>query len=249
MKHPEAHTPRVGVLGASGRMGVRILRLLESEFPTRATVGAQARRSTTATAFDGLSNCDVVIDFSLPEATMGFLDFLEQSGSHVPALVVGTTGWKPEQLERVRKFASRTALLVSANFSTGVYALRKILRDASPLLLSLGYEAVMTETHHNQKKDAPSGTALALAREMGDSLQSEIQSIRAGGVVGDHFVTFYGASDRIVIGHQAQDRDLFARGAIDAALWLARKRHETPGLKGWFEMDTFVSEYFGAQNK
>jgi len=105
-----------------------------------------------------------------------------------------------------------------------VAVLVRILEAAAPLLAELGYTPVLVEAHHRHKKDAPSGTALNLRQAMHPFADVQTHAIRAGETTGRHEVTFYGERDRIVAGHEALDRDLFATGAIEAALWLHAQR-------------------------
>jgi 4-hydroxy-tetrahydrodipicolinate reductase len=191
--------------------------------------------------FESLQSSDVVIDFSLPA---GVLSFIERFGEteKPPALVVASTGWKLEERKLLEAYSKKAPLLISANFSMGVLALMEILRTASPLLEKLGYSPVIRETHHIHKKDAPSGTALSLQRVISPAGPGNVQtlSVRAGEIVGDHEVTFYGPADHLTFGHFAQDRTLFARGAIEAAHWLATKR--SAGVTGIVSMEAFFRE-------
>jgi dihydrodipicolinate reductase len=155
---------------------------------------------------------------------------------------VASTGWKLEERKLLEAYSKKTPLLISANFSMGVLALMEILRTASPLLETLGYNPVVTETHHRHNKDSPSGTALSLQRVIAPAGPGNVQthSIRAGEIIGDHEVSFYGPADHLTFGHFAQDRSVFARGAIEAALWLATKR--AAGVTGIASMEAFFRE-------
>lgn len=127
----------------------------------------------------------------------------------------------------------------ATNFSAGVAAMARLLRTAAPLLASLGYTPVVTETHHRHKKDAPSGTALTLTDALRPTYPESVQthSVRAGEIVGRHDVTFFGSHDTLAIEHDALDRGVFARGAIDAALWL----HSLGDVHGSYTIDDFIS--------
>jgi 4-hydroxy-tetrahydrodipicolinate reductase len=179
-----------------------------------------------------------VIDFSSSAAFIRLAELALVSIDPIPAFVVGSTGWKPDELKQIEMLAAKTPVLLSSNFSTGVFALQKILKEASPLLSKLGYSPVLVEAHHQHKKDAPSGTALTLARAIGPNVPTH--SIRAGEVIGDHEVTFYGPGDKLVFAHFAQDRSIFARGALDAAIWIRSKRSSHPGKI--LTMENFFSE-------
>jgi 4-hydroxy-tetrahydrodipicolinate reductase len=139
---------------------------------------------------------------------------------------------------------------MSSNLSTGVVALLEILKMASPTLQKLGYTPVLVETHHSHKKDAPSGTALAMAKcivsDSGDR-PAQIHSIRAGEVIGDHNMTFYGPSDSITISHHAQDRSSFARGALDISAWLVSKKAKDPTLTGFLGTDAYLRDLLGGR--
>lgn len=232
---------RVGLLGARGRMGQWVARLLSTEFSSKARLEAQPVRGESLATLLGV---DVVIDFSLPEAFTELAREALASNSALPAFVVGSTGWKAEQRAVVEELAQRTPVLMSSNFSTGVLALQQILKNATPMLGKLGYTPVLVDTHHRHKKDAPSGTALLLTRTMetaGATAPIQTQSVRAGEIVGDHEITFYGPGDHIVLGHFAQDRSIFARGAIDAAIWLHESR-PTLRLGEVLSMERFFAE-------
>ncbi|MDR3605918.1 MAG: dihydrodipicolinate reductase C-terminal domain-containing protein [Oligoflexia bacterium] len=234
---------RIGLLGATGRMGQCVSKLLASDYAGRVTAGALVGRYKSDSELEPLLSCDAVIDFSLPEAMLPLVRIaLSAQEPKLPAFVVGSTGWKPAQLVELEALAARLPVLASSNFSTGVLALRRILEDAAPLLKKLGYEPVLVDTHHRHKKDAPSGTALNLARtiEASGGGLPQVHSIRAGEVIGDHEVSYYGPADKIVLGHFAQDRSIFARGAIDAAIWLASR--EQPRSARVLTMDDFMSE-------
>lgn len=234
---------RIGVLGAGGRMGQWVTRLLTSDFSKQATLGPTPGRGEH---LEPLLSADVVIDFSLPEVMLGLArSALRQPGT-LPAFVVGSTGWKLDERREIEELARKTPVIMASNFSTGVMALQSVLRAAGPLLEKLGYTPVIVETHHTHKKDSPSGTALSLQRAITPGGPGNIQthSIRAGEVIGDHEVTFYGPGDHITIGHFAQDRSIFARGAIEAALWLAAKRADPAPPTGLIGMEAFFKERF-----
>lgn len=216
---------KIGLMGAQGRMGRCVQQVLAADYADRAVLAAECGRGQNPT---DLFATDAIIDFSSPEGTLALL---EAAPVDCPPLACGVTGWSADQKARLQRFAERGPILLAANFATGVMALRHILRTAAPLLARLGYTAVVTETHHRHKRDTPSGTALALCRDIAPRQPQTIQthSVRAGEVVGEHEVTFFGPSDRLRLSHSAHDRGLFARGAIGAALWLAAQPR-TPRL-------------------
>lgn len=223
---------RIGLLGPRGRMGRWVIRLLATEYSHQATLLAEVERGGD---FYSLLKCDAVIDFSSPEACAAAAQVaILSEETTLPVFIVGSTGWRQENRLPLEKLSFRTPVLMSSNFSTGVLALQQILRQSVPLLSRLGYTPVLVDTHHRHKKDSPSGTALLLCRtleEAGANRPIEMHSIRAGEIIGDHELTFYGPGDHLVLGHYAQDRSIFARGALDAALWLDhnRARLSSPG--------------------
>ncbi|MEK7859246.1 MAG: 4-hydroxy-tetrahydrodipicolinate reductase [Elusimicrobiota bacterium] len=227
---------RVIVGGGAGRMGRRLSALL-AEDPRFVLTGGvvrtpeQARslaRCFTADALSAhLERSDLLIDFSAPQASVAFASAAAKAGK--PA-VIGTTGLSALQQAQLAALAKKVPLFAAANFSPGVHALLHLAEEAARLLG--GFEVSLSETHHSRKKDSPSGTALrlaqAVARARGGKLP-EIVSQRVGDVVGDHALTLAGKDERLELVHRAQSRDVFARGAMDAALWLRRRR---PGLYG-----------------
>jgi 4-hydroxy-tetrahydrodipicolinate reductase len=229
---------RVGLLGSTGRMGKWVIELLDTEFKTKAQLCAQAGKDES---LPPLLDADVVIDFSSTEAMLALAELALKSSGKLPAFVVGSTGWKIDERRKLEELPKKTPVLISSNFSTGVLALIDILKQASPILEKLGYTPVVVETHHRHKKDAPSGTALSLQRAIAPAGPGNVQThaVRAGEVIGDHEVTFYGLGDHLTVGHFAQDRSIFARGAIDVALWLANKRGSAfsgfIGIEKYFE--------------
>lgn len=219
---------KIGVLGSKGRMGEWVTRLLAAEFPDKATLHATADRGEP---FDGFLSCDAVIDFSSPAAALSLVGTaLRNTGEQLPAFVIGSTGWKLDERRVLEQLAAKTPVLISSNFSTGVLGLLELLKQAAPLFERLGYTPVIVETHHKHKKDAPSGTALSLQRAISPAGPGNIQthSVRAGEVIGDHEVTFYGPGDSVSLRHHAQDRSIFARGAIETAIWLSKSRAGHP---------------------
>lgn len=230
---------QIGLLGAKGRMGEWVSKLLAGDYAKKAKLAASPTRGQPLAS---LIATDVVIDFSSPAAMLELAQTALKHTGPLPAFVVGSTGWKLEERKALEELAKKTPVLMASNFSTGVLALIDVLKQASPLLEKLGYTPVIRETHHKHKKDSPSGTALSLQRSISPAGPGNVQtfSVRAGEIIGDHEVTFYGPGDHLKFGHFAQDRSAFARGAVDVALWLASKRG-TPapaalmGIEKYFE--------------
>jgi 4-hydroxy-tetrahydrodipicolinate reductase len=168
---------------------------------------------------DNLRGTDVVIDFTTPHAVLANVAAVVHCGK---PMVVGTTGWYSE-MQRVKTLveAARTGFVFGANFSYGVNLFFQILRAAAPALAH-GYSGHITERHHMHKKDAPSGTAVAMQKIL-QSEQVGITSEREGDVTGMHTLELNSAGDRIVLTHEAKSRRTFAEGAVLAAEWIIGK--------------------------
>ncbi len=168
-----------------------------------------------------MENCDVGIDFS----NAGSITEVCAAACKLhKALVIGTTGHSSEQRQLIETTAQSLPVVFASNFSVGVNALFALTRRAAEIL-GEEFGAQVTETHHTRKKDAPSGTARTLGEILKQTGKREvpIQSIREGEVVGDHTVVFAGPHERLELTHRAESREIFARGALRAAEWLAGK--------------------------
>lgn len=234
---------QVGLLGANGRMGKWVSKLIQTEFAAQAQLTAHPLRGEP---LNTLLQCQVVIDFALPVAmeALAQLALQQPKDAVLPVFVVGSTGWK--DLNSLQLLAKRTPVLVSTNFSTGVQALLHILNQNSALLKSLGYSPVLIERHHIHKKDAPSGTAKSIQVAIDPTAPDSVQThaIRSGEVIGDHEITFHGTADKIVLGHFAQDRSIFARGAIEVGLWLAKNRNRFQNETTPLDMSDYFKSRF-----
>jgi 4-hydroxy-tetrahydrodipicolinate reductase len=190
-------------------------------------VGGAENRGGAALHPDKLRDSDVVIDFTTPRAV---LENIQACVRARKSMVVGTTGWY-EELGKVREMVLESGIgfLFAANFSVGVNLFFDIAR-ASAQALRHQYHGQIFERHHAQKKDAPSGTAVAIQRIIrdGSGQELEIISFREGEVVGMHEVVFESHNDTIYLCHDANSRQAFAEGAVRAAEWLA-------GKKGFFD--------------
>ena len=205
-------------------------------------VGELAGVGTFGVAVDTemLDTPDVVIDFSLPEGTMRWLPECREKGI---AMVIGTTGLTESQRAEIVDAAADIPIVHAANMSVGVNVLLKILGDVARTL-GEDYDIEVSETHHRFKKDAPSGTAIALARSICEGIGKEygdvavlgrggmcprnpgeigMHALRVGDTVGEHTVHFGNLGETITIGHSAHTRDTFVRGALRAADWLNEK--------------------------
>jgi 4-hydroxy-tetrahydrodipicolinate reductase len=241
------------VCGAAGRMG-KLLVTLVQEHPEARLVGAVEAPSHPAIGKDAgelagtLAKPDTVtLDFTVAEAAIEHLRTAVANGA---AIVIGTTGFSPEQRAEAERIAPKTRALIAPNMSVGVNVLLKVVADVARILQE-GFDPEIFEIHHRFKVDAPSGTALALGRAIaaaqgkdfdrqavlarqgitGQRSNDEIGivALRGGDIVSDHTVIFAGFGERLEFIHRAQSRDCLARGALRAALWLP---HQPPGLYG-----------------
>jgi len=183
------------------------------------------RESASGINATTLGDADVAVEFTQPDAAVANITASLRAG--VP-VVVGTTGWYDSlpEVTRIAKEAD-TGLLWSPNFSLGVNVLIELARYAGTLMRPLGgFDAHIVETHHSRKKDAPSGTAIAIGKAASDTLDQPIPttSIRTGSVPGTHELIFDGAFEQLALSHLVRDRRVFAEGALKAADWLVGKR-------------------------
>lgn len=194
--------------------------------------------------FPNISVCDVkadvIIDFSNAKAVDDLLVYSEDK--QIP-VVLCTTGLSDAQIQRAHEVAEKTAVLKSANMSLGINMLMALLKQAAATLVPAGFDIEIVEKHHNQKLDAPSGTALALADSINDALEHAytykydrsgertkrdrheigISAVRGGNIVGEHEVIFAGLDEVITFEHTAYSRSVFGKGAVEAAKFLAGK--------------------------
>ena len=246
------------VCGAGGRMGGAVIRAAQQSAAVQVVAAVDrpggARVGRDAGELSGVGNIGisvsdqitaalkpntVIIDFTSPEASLGYLK--EAAKQRIP-IVIATTGFDAKQLSAIKRLARRTPTLLSGNASLGVNVLVSLLSKAAKMLGD-EYDVEIVEAHHRFKKDAPSGTALALGRSVAGALDRDLDkvgingrkgmvgargkkeiallSVRAGDIVGEHTVIFGGIGERLEFIHRAHSRDTFAHGAIRAAQWLA----------------------------
>jgi len=261
------------VVGAAGKMGSRIIHIIH-ETPSISLYRAVERPDHPSIGKDigeviGLGEMnvplegslakaggDVIINFTNPKSSIESLEFAKETGS---AIVIGTTGLSPEQLERIKDLSKSVRCVFSPNMSVGVNVMFKVVQEVARVL-GPDYDIEIFEAHHRLKKDSPSGTAVKLGElvaraagrdfskvsiygrkgMVGERTKEEIgmQVIRAGDIVGEHTVLFGGIGERLEIIHRAHSRDNFARGAIRAALWVVNQPNglydmqDVLGLKG-----------------
>ena len=216
---------RIAVIG-DGKMGQAIRQLaVEKGWNVTAVIGERESAGGKGITVASLGSPQVAVEFTQPDAAAANVIASLRAGIPV---VVGTTGWY-DSLPEVMRIAteSGTALLWSPNFSLGVSVLIELARYAGTLMRALeDFDAHIVETHHTKKKDAPSGTAIAIAKAASDALERPIPttSVRTGSVPGTHELIFDGAFEQLSLKHEARDRRVFAEGALKAADWLIGKR-------------------------
>jgi len=255
---------KVVITGVAGRVGSRILALAsdaedvevaglveQAGHPlvgTKITVNSGAGK-TDVVVEDNLTNCidrgDVVIDFTNHAASVGHLKI---AAAHNKGIVIGSTGFSPEEQSQIKELAGRARCVLSPNMSVGVNLMFKVIASVARVLGN-DYDMEIVEAHHRLKKDAPSGTAVKMAQVLADAVGRDlnktavyhrqgmigertdaeigIQTVRAGDIVGEHTVIFGGIGERLEITHRAHNRDNFSKGAILAAKWLV---HQPFGL-------------------
>ncbi len=196
--------------------------------------------STCVALEDAAKDADVVIDASAPQVTVAIAERLAEAGG--PALTTGVTGFDEAQQASLARSAGSLAFLQASNFSLGVAVVERLIAEAAARLEAEHYDLEITEAHHKHKVDAPSGTALTLgqaaAAARGDDFETHalyerprtserrpigaigFTAVRGGGVVGEHTARFLAEAEEIIVGHRAFDRIIFARGAVESALWL-----------------------------
>lgn len=256
----EVRVIKVAVAGVCGRMGMSVASLVgadgdielvgATEAPGHSSIsfalgdlveGAGMGVSVSDSIEEAAGAAEVIIDFTVPEATLAHAEYSVRNGK---SMVIGTTGFTPEQSEELLGLLRRIPCVFAPNMSVGVNILFEISRQVA-FHLGEGYDAEVFETHHRGKIDSPSGTAIALAEAVASGLGSElgdvaryerhgrigarrkgeigIQTLRGGDVVGDHTVMFLGDGERVELTHKATARENFSAGALRAAKWIPGK--------------------------
>lgn len=232
--------------GCNGKMGQVISGICKADPEVEIVAGIDVYDgiANDYPVFPNISVCDVkadvIIDFSNVKAVD---DLLVYSVDKQIPVVLCTTGLSEEQLARVKEASTKVAVLKSANMSLGINMLMELLKQAATILAPAGFDIEIVEKHHNQKLDAPSGTALALADSLNEALDHAyeykydrskerkkrdaheigISAVRGGSIVGEHEVIFAGLDEVITFEHTAYSRSVFAKGAVEAAKFLAGK--------------------------
>ena len=232
--------------GCNGRMGQVVSELVKADDGIEFVAGVDSYtgRADDYPVFESIEKCDVdadvIIDFSNAAAVDGLLDYCVEK--QVP-VVLCSTGLSEEQLQKVEEASKKVAVLKSANMSMGINLLLKLLQNATKVLAPAGFDIELVEKHHNQKLDAPSGTAIALADSINESMDNAyeyvydrsqvrkkrdakeigISAVRGGTIVGEHEVIYAGTDEVIEFKHTAYSRTVFGKGAVEAAKFLAGK--------------------------
>lgn len=243
--------------GCNGHMGqvVSAMATADPEVEIVAGIDLVDNRENGYPVFTDIWSCqteaDVVIDFCSAKATDVLLEYCADRKLPV---VLCTTGLSEEQLKKVEDTSKKVAVLKSANMSLGINLLMKLVKEAAQTLAAAGFDMEIVEKHHRLKVDAPSGTALALAdsinegldqayhytydrsqrREKRDPKEIGISAVRGGTIVGEHDVIFAGEDEVITFQHTAYSKNIFAKGAIQAAKYLAGKE------PGWYQMGDVI---------
>ena len=208
-----------------GKTGKLVAEVAEQRKHRVRVAGAKENENGAAVSADSLKTIDTVIDFTAPHCVLANIEACVKAGKN---MIVGTTGWYKE-LDGIRTLVeqNKTGFVYAPNFSLGVSLFLDVARTAA-IALCHDYSGQIFERHHATKKDAPSGTAIALQRVIGEASgkkdEVEITSFREGDVVGLHEVVFESGADRIYLCHDAKSRRGFAEGAVRAAEWLAAKK-------------------------
>lgn len=215
--------------------GVDILDLGDNKFPVYSNTD------------DIKEEIHVIIDFSIPKATINILEYANKK--HIP-IVIATTGFNDEEKEKIVEYSKSIPIFQSANMSLGINLMIKLLEQVSKVLKD-GYDIEIVEKHHRNKIDSPSGTALMLADSIKNSLENEvyyeynrqakrekrnnneigIHSIRGGNIVGNHSVSFIGENESLEIVHDVTSRSVFAEGAVKAAEYITYKENGMYSMK------------------
>lgn len=257
-------TLRLAIAGAGGRMGRELARIVHATDGCQLAAGLEAPGSPFVGQDNGeligvgklgltvsdnadqvIANCDAIIDFTVPKATLALVERTARAGR---AHIIGTTGIDAVGDDAIREAAKHSVIVKTGNFSLGVNLLAALVKRAARAL-GEEFDIEVLEMHHRAKVDAPSGTALMLGKSAAEGREISLKdksvrtrdghtgprnsgdigfaTLRGGSVVGDHTVILAGNGERLELRHVAESRELFARGAVRAAIWAARQK---PGL-------------------
>jgi len=234
---------KIGISGCLGRMGQELVKAINSDRRFK-YIGGFDLKNDKKYVKNIFKNTNVLIDFSSPEAIKNNLKF---ASSNKTALVIGTTGLNKHQITLLKNASKKIPILYASNMSLGVNLLFNLVQQASSVLKNTDYDIEIAETHHKHKKDAPSGTALSLGEYASKGRKTNLNKVkifdrtsknnirskgqigfsvtRGGEIAGEHTVSFIGTNDRIDLVHKANNRSIFVDGAIEAAVFVSKKKN------------------------
>lgn len=243
--------------GASGRMGNEVAMRVEKEENMQIVAGIGLEEDLTgkfpiySKIEDVKEKIDVIIDFSVPKATFKVLEYAEKEKTPI---VIATTGFSNDELEKIEELSKEIPIFRSANMSLDINLMAEIVKKVAKVLQDTDIEII--ETHHNRKIDAPSGTAILLADAINEVLENKkeydfnrmqkreprnkneigFSSIRGGNIVGEHTVAFFGENETLEIKHTSYSRQVFVEGAIKSAKFIMTKEN------GLYDMNDLINE-------
>lgn len=246
---------KVLINGCNGKMGQEVIKAIHDneKFTVLNGVDKEENPDYIFPVYTNINDIkekpDVIIDFSIPVATMQILEYAKSN--KVP-IVIATTGLSEEQKQKIKKYSKAIPIFQSANMSYDINLMKRIVAEVAKNLIGTDIEII--ETHHNRKVDAPSGTALLLADSINEALGNSMEynfnrfqnrekrkkneigfsSIRGGNIVGEHTVCFFGENDCLEITHKAYSRGLFAEGALKGAEYIVGKEN------GYYTMNEII---------
>ena len=246
---------KVLINGCNGKMGQEVIKAIHDneKFTVLNGVDKEENPDYIFPVYTNINDIkekpDVIIDFSIPVATMQILEYAKSN--KVP-IVIATTGLSEEQKQKIKKYSKAIPIFQSANMSYDINLMKRIVAEVAKNLIGTDIEII--ETHHNRKVDAPSGTALLLADSINEALGNSMEynfnrfqnrekrkkneigfsSIRGGNIVGEHTVCFFGENDCLEITHKAYSRGLFAEGALKGAEYIVGKKN------GYYTMNEII---------
>jgi len=238
----------IGIAGYTGRMGQAIAEVIKSN-PQSCLAGGVSRCADDCSDINEASPllhtkdpdllfpaCDVIIEFTHATATA---DLARAAAKHGKPFMCGTTGLSPETQALLKEISATIPVLYASNTSLSLIVIKQVVELAARLLKNQDYDISILDRHHKWKKDAPSGTALTIGASVlkgnGGSPEPTYAAIRGGSIVGEHEILFAGQGEYINVHHTVTDRRVFARGAVEAAIWLAQQKN------GFYTMDDVLT--------
>lgn len=220
---------KTGIIGITGKVGTILADIVEKDTDCE-LIGGTSSKSTQADFENIAKNSDVLIDFSVPISTMRAVEI--SCKLKVP-FICGTTGISEANLDKIREYSEKIPILYASNFSVTVHLMAAILKKCSKILSE--YDVSIIDKHHKSKRDAPSGTSLFLAKQLGR--EAQMLSVRSGNIPAEMICDFCGEDDMLTVSHRAFGRAVFAKGALACAKWIIGKQ---PGMYS-------VEDYIGTQ--